>query len=298
MYTHVERYIQIIIIIITESLVHTKKQIDILIVLQLVHWRGLEVDRHLLRCLISYVDFSAGEPSEPSAKDYFQAQLLKHECVNLLCKPSFISNLCFAIDRPFHHQKVKENVNLLLILRIPAHINRNYINLYFFFFLFQSLNPSTKFFVNLKKTLGLSLVQEVAFAIALQHSENIEIRNLALEHTQKQLPELIKNYVNSETNNKHHEEGLHDSSPEILHLILTQIFHNTESNSLSAEAKETFLKNLRRDFPRELVPVVLAPLLYPGDGEISQTRTELNMAVNQMVRHYELESCPSSVAQF
>ncbi|XP_014478138.1 PREDICTED: CCR4-NOT transcription complex subunit 1 isoform X5 [Dinoponera quadriceps] len=212
----------------------------------LVQWTGLEADRHLLRCLISYVDFCSSERSESSSKDYFQAQLLKQECATLLSKPSLVSNLCFAIDHPLHHQK--------------------------------SLNPSSKFFANLKKTLGLSLVQEVAFAIALHHSENTEIRTLALEHTQKQLPELIKNYVNSETSNKHHEEGLHDSSPEVLHLILSQAFHTANPYNLPAEAKEKFLKNLRRDFPRELVPVVLAPLLYPGDGETPQSKIELNMA--------------------
>jgi CCR4-NOT transcription complex subunit 1 len=35
-----------------------------------------------------------------------------------------------------------------------------------------------------------------------------------------------------------------------------------------AETKETFLKSLRRDFPRELVPVVLAPLLYPSKSDL------------------------------
>jgi CCR4-NOT transcription complex subunit 1 len=141
----------------------------------------------------------------------------------------------------------------------------------------------------LKKTLDLTLVQEVAIAIALQHSENTEIRVLALEHTQKQLPELIKNYINSETNNKHHEGGLQDSLPQVLQLILGQAFHSTNLYNLPTEAKEKFLKNLRRDFPRELVPVVLAPLLYPGDGEISYFKVELNMAVSQMVKqHYHL----------
>jgi len=146
------------------------------------------------------------------------------------------------------------------------------------------LNPSAKFFVNLKKTLSLTLVQEVAFAIALQHSENSEICALALEHTQKQLPELIKNYINSETSNKQHEGGLHDSLPQVLQLILSQVFHATNPYNLPVEAKEKFLKNLRRDFPRELVPVVLAPFLYPGDWETTQFKIELNMAVNQMVR--------------
>lgn len=166
-----------------------------------------------------------------------------------------------------------------------AYIRRNIIILLYFF---QSLNPSPKFFVNLKKTLGLTLVQEVAFAIALQHSENAEIRALALEHTQKQLPELIKNYINSETSNKHQEGGLHDSLPQVLHLILSQAFHTANPYNLPTETKEKFLKHLRRDFPRELVPVVLAPFLYPGDEEILQFKIELNMAVTQMVKHYLL----------
>lgn len=128
-------------------------------------------------------------------------------------------------------------------------------------------------------------MQEVAFAIALQHSENAEIRVLALEHTQKQLPELIKNYINSsETNNKHHEGGLQDSLPQVLQLILSQAFHSANLYNLSADVKEEFRKSLRRDFPRELVPVVLAPYLYPGDGEILQFKIELNMAVSQMVK--------------
>ncbi|XP_043501500.1 CCR4-NOT transcription complex subunit 1 isoform X2 [Polistes fuscatus] len=216
----------------------------------LVQWKGLEADRHLLRSLLSYVDFSTGEPPESSAKDYFQVQLLKQECTNLLSKPSLISNFCFAIDHPLHQQK--------------------------------TLNPSPQFFLHLKKVLGLTLVQEVAYAIVLQHSENIDIRTLSQEYVKKQLPELIKNYINSETSNKNHEEGLHDSSPEVLHLILSQVFHIPNQFGVSSEAKEKFLKNLRRDFPRELVPVVLAPLLYPGDGETPQAKIELNMAVNQM----------------
>lgn len=73
---------------------------------QLVQWKGLEVDRHLLRCLFSSIDFSSGQPPEASSRDYFQVQLLKQECNNLLCKPSLISNLCFAVDHPFNQQKV------------------------------------------------------------------------------------------------------------------------------------------------------------------------------------------------
>lgn len=83
--------------------------------LQLVQWHGLEADRHFLRCLISCVDFSKGELSESSAKDYYQAKLLKQKCNSLLSKPSFISNLCFAVDNPLHHQKVFVHDYILLL---------------------------------------------------------------------------------------------------------------------------------------------------------------------------------------
>lgn len=132
--------------------------------------------------------------------------------------------------------------------------------------------------------LGLTLVQEIVFAIALRHSENSELRTLALEDIRKQLPDLIKNYTNSENNSKQQEEGLHDSSPEVLHLILLEILKEKDFFGLAPEAKEKFLKNLRRDFPRELVPVVLAPLLYPGDEETPQVINDFDMASNQMVR--------------
>lgn len=152
------------------------------------------------------------------------------------------------------------------------------------YFLLQKTFPPPKFFQNLRKVLDLSLVQEVVFAIALLQSQNPDIRAKATEHIQKQVPELIKNYVNSENKQKQSEEGINDSSPEILHLILSFVFEESFKIEALSDTKEKFLKNLKRDFPRELVPVVLAPLLYPGDGEVPQSPVEINMAANQMVR--------------
>lgn len=154
---------------------------------------------------------------------------------------------------------------------------------YKFYHNFQRIFPTPKFFQHLQKVLGLSLVQEVVIAIALKHSQNSEISTRAQEHIQKHIPDLIKNYVNAENNKKPTEEGLHDSSPEVLHLILSYILEESNKVELSSEAKEKFFKSLRRDFPRELVPVVLAPLLYPGDGETAPKSIELNMATNQVV---------------
>ena len=52
-----------------------------------------------------------------------------------------------------------------------------------------------------------------------------------------------------------------------------------------AETKETFLKSLRRDFPRELVPVVLAPLLYPSkpDLPMDKVNQDSSTMTNTMV---------------
>ena len=51
------------------------------------------------------------------------------------------------------------------------------------------------------------------------------------------------------------------------------------------ETKESFLKSLRRDFPRELVPVVLAPLLYPSklDLPMDKVNQDSSTMTNTMV---------------
>jgi len=43
----------------------------------------------------------------------FQTQFLIQECTSLLSKPNFVSTLCFAIDSPLHHQKVRLILNML-----------------------------------------------------------------------------------------------------------------------------------------------------------------------------------------
>lgn len=79
----------------------------IFFIFQLVALHGLEADRHLLRCLFSHIDFSA-EGSKTSSKDLYQTQLLVQECSALVTKPSFVSNLCYAIDNPLNQQKVSK----------------------------------------------------------------------------------------------------------------------------------------------------------------------------------------------
>jgi len=114
----------------------------------------------------------------------------------------------------------------------------------------------------------------------------------------------------TESSSSQQEGGLHEATPEVLHLILTNLLYGPKDQfgntsyclckcghssfmfkyilnllqhvyiclcvyffflsfpGIVAETKESFLKSLRRDFPRELVPVVLAPLLYPSKPDL------------------------------
>lgn len=213
----------------------------------LVQGKGLEADRHLLRCLLSSVDFSTEEPPEPSAKDYYQVQLLREKLTYLLDKLYLISNICFAFDRPLIQQK--------------------------------TLIPSPKLFSQLQKVLGLSLAQLVVIEIAFQHSENPELQSLALEDLQKQIPELVKHYVYSDRKNR--SEELNGFTVETLHFILFFILHEAQQIEIASETKEKFFKALRKDFPRDRVPVVLLPYLYPGDEETPQYQLQ-TMSSTQM----------------
>ncbi len=64
---------------------------------------------------------------------------------------------------------------------------------------------------------------------------------------------------------------------------------------INFESRELFLNSLRRDFPRELVPVVLSPLLYPNldfDLQVDKMAEESTAMANPLVstynRHYLL----------
>ena len=60
---------------------------------------------------------------------------------------------------------------------------------------------------------------------------------------------------------------------EVLHLLLSHLLQGSEEEvGVSKETIETFVQTLRRDFPRERVPVVLAPLLYREQQDITEDR--------------------------
>ncbi|XP_026284061.1 CCR4-NOT transcription complex subunit 1 [Frankliniella occidentalis] len=219
---------------------------------QLVGLYGVEADRHLLRCLLSHVDLSVdGSKSNNS----LLLELLGQECSALLAKPSLVSNICYAVDNPLHHQK--------------------------------TLKPSPLLFTQLSKVLKLNPVQEVVFGLALTHSANPDTQNFATQFVNQKLTELIRSYIDLDSSRGHHEGGLHDSTPEVLHLILSSVFCDPGNQfGVTSETKESFLKNLRRDFPRELVPVVLAPLLFPNKPDLPMDK--LNQDSTAMANSQQL----------
>lgn len=86
-----------------------------------IQLQGFEADRHLLRCLLSYIDLRDSEgPRNTSHKDYYQVQLLAQQCTTLLNKPALTSILCFALDNPLHSNKV--NIYIFFLIQILFYI--------------------------------------------------------------------------------------------------------------------------------------------------------------------------------
>ena len=69
------------------------------------------------------------------------------------------------------------------------------------------------------------------------------------------------------------EGGLAEVAIEVLHLLLSHLLESPQDEvGVNKEAIETFVRTMRQDFPRERVPVVLAPLLYREQQDITEDR--------------------------
>lgn len=121
----------------------------------------------------------------------------------------------------------------------------------------------------MSKCLHLSPVQEVVIALALRCSSNPEIRTLAQTHLRSSVPALIQSYIDTQGISRQHEGGLHETTPEVLHLILSAVLNNPKEVGLTNDIHSSFLSTLQRDFPKEQVPIVLAPLVYPEQCELA-----------------------------
>lgn len=252
----------------------------------LINQHGAEADRHLFRCLFSHVDFSGDGKS--SGKDFHQTQYLIQECNSLITKPNFVSILCYAIDAPLHHQK--------------------------------SLKPSQYLLVQLSRILRLTKVQEVVFALALLNSSVPETRQCAAHFVKQKFPQLLTACIDTDSGASQ-ESVLQDTGVEVLHQLLTALVTPTgaplgKDNKLGVTQEQTtlFLNILRKDFPRERVPVVLAPILYadpedlPKDkqqpGAVSMPSSMMENSLAEMVSEVgygctaSLEECRNTLLSF
>lgn len=68
---------------------------------------------------------------------------------------------------------------------------------------------------------------------------------------------------------------IQENSPEVIHYILGQILSEADHFGVVEDLLADVFNSLRRDYPRELVPVILAPILYQDQGVES---TSIKMA--------------------
>ncbi|XP_037084920.1 CCR4-NOT transcription complex subunit 1-like [Pollicipes pollicipes] len=215
---------------------------------QVVGAYGQEAQTHLLRRLCSHVPLDGA--GRASAKENPQLQLLQRQCAGLVTRPNFVHVLCQLADHPAVRQK----------------------------------NPSDTLLQELCRALKLGKPEEVAFSIALLHSRNSDTVRHAEQFIQQKLPDLIKDYIDSaDSTGASDQDGLQESSPEVLHqLISWLLFAPPDQLDKAADSQESFLEAIRQDFPRDRVPVVLAPLIFAESTDIpvDKIRSPGNMASN------------------
>jgi CCR4-NOT transcription complex subunit 1 len=222
----------------------------------LVEKYGFDADRHLFRWLLSYVDLST-DGKQSGGKDFHQVQLLIQEAGALITKPYCASVVCYGLESPE----------------------------------LKSLRASGLLFQQLSRVLRLTRVQEAVFGIGLLKSSDPELRTEASQFLKNKLPDLLRSYTDIDVGSGQ-EGGLNDIAIEVLHLLLSHLLQSpSDEVGVHAEQLSAFVTALRRDFPRERVPVVLSPLLYPGDRDIAQDKLLPESAITGPSRMAQLELC-------
>ncbi|KAH0501647.1 CCR4-NOT transcription complex subunit 1 [Microtus ochrogaster] len=114
--------------------------------------------------------------------------------------------------------------------------------------------------------------QKVIFGLALLNSSSSDLRGFAAQFIKQKLPDLLRSYIDADVSGNQ-EGGFQDIAIEVLHLLLSHLlFGQKGAFGVGQEQIDAFLKTLRRDFPQERCPVVLAPLLYPEKRDILMDR--------------------------
>ena len=95
-------------------------------------------------------------------------------------------------------------------------------------------------------------------SVSLTYSQQPELRTYAGEQLCKALPELIDSYLGKNLQSAGVISSLHDVSLDVLQLLLTCLDPYVKQDNLRLQ----FIEKLREEFPRDRVPLILAPYLY------------------------------------
>ncbi|XP_043661470.1 CCR4-NOT transcription complex subunit 1 isoform X4 [Drosophila teissieri] len=191
---------------------------------QFVKEHGLEADRSSLRHLFSVINFS--DPA-PSVTAQLQAKLLGAQLQRQLQSSSFVSNICYAFDQYFASNQ--KSIKAAAVADLVGQVAR---------------------------LTGINKVCECVFALAVTHSSYTELRHSARNNLKGSLSELIDSYL-GKNNSSPASSGLQEISFDLLQYLLCCL-----SEYVKPQLEAQFLIKLREEFPRQAVPLVLAPFLY------------------------------------
>lgn len=109
---------------------------------------------------------------------------------------------------------------------------------------------------HVSRLTGINKLCECIFALAVTHSSHPELRKSAKNNLEVSLPELINSYLGN-NNSSAATSGLQEISFDLLQYLLCCL-----SDYVRPQLEHQFLVKLREEFPRQAVPLVLAPFLY------------------------------------
>ncbi|KRG04047.1 uncharacterized protein Dmoj_GI19666, isoform F [Drosophila mojavensis] len=202
---------------------------------QFIQDYALEADRSCLRYLFTVLNLN--DPS-PNVTAQLQAKLLGAHLQRQLQCSSFVTNICFAFDQHFAKQKGLKPFALSELVGQVA------------------------------KLTGINKLCECIFALAVTHSSHPELRQSARENLRSSLPELLNSYLGNNSASAATASGLHEISFDLLQYLLCCL-----REYVTPQLESQFLRKLREEFPREAVPLVLAPLLYRNTTTTATTTT-------------------------
>ncbi|EDX06358.1 GD10069 [Drosophila simulans] len=225
---------------------------------QFVKEHGLEADRSSLRHLFSVINFS---DLVPSVTVQLQAKLLGIQLERQLHSSSFVSNICYAFDQFFaSNQKSLKPVAVADLVGQVARLT------------------------------GINKVCECVFALALTHSSYTELKHSARNNLKGSLSDLIDSYLGNKGTGPA-DSGLREISFDLLQYLLCCL-----SEYVQPQVEAQFLVKLREEFPRQAVPLVLAPFLYgsttatiAGAGA-SETDAEAEATTNSNSSSFEADA--------